>query len=145
MKTKFMAILLSGILGAGFAYAVDFSKVNNQQLIDMAGTVKPKDYPDYRIEVNKRIQEMKVSEAREFREKMRLQARSVYDKMSVAEHRAYRDSIREEMDKKIQGMSEREFRESGLRRGGIHGMGMHHQGGYRGSRGDCLGNGYRTR
>lgn len=115
MKTKtLVSLALVGALISG-AFAADYSKASNEELLKLsAGKIAPKDYPDYRMEIHKRTQEMKVKDAKVFRDKLRESRQSMYDKMTHKEYLEYKDAIHLEMQKRLDSMSEREARESGL-------------------------------
>lgn len=128
MKTKtIVSLALVGALLSG-AFAADYSKTSNEELLKLsAGKIAPKDYPDYRMEIHKRIQEMKVKDARVFRDKLREVRQSMYDKMTHKEYLEYQDAIRLETRKRLDSMSEKEARESGLGYG--HKSGKYGKGG----------------
>lgn len=133
MKTK--AILSLALVGAlaSSVFATDYSKTSNEELIKMSGKVAPKDYPDYRMEIHKRMQNMKVKDAGEFGDKLREAHWSVCGNMTQKEHQEYHDAIHQEMQKRLNSMSEAKARESGLIGYGYYGYGYcgygHHRGG----------------
>ncbi|WP_299549811.1 DUF1104 domain-containing protein [uncultured Helicobacter sp.] len=132
---KLVAIALVGALGLS-AFGADFSKVSDEKLIEMSGSVAPKDYPDYKMEVFKRTQEMKVKDAEIFNERLREQRHNIYDTMSLKERREYRDAIRIETQKRIDAMSVKEAREKGLLKG-HHRIYRDHRDGYHKGFRDC--------
>ena len=140
MKTKtIVSLALVGALISG-AFAADYSKASNEELLKLsAGRIAPKDYPDYRMEIHKRTQEMKVKDARVFRDKLRESRQSMYDKMTHKEYLEYKDAIYLETQKRLDSMSENEARESGLM-----GYGHYRGGGKAGHKGyrDCYNRGY---
>ncbi|MBX7490652.1 DUF1104 domain-containing protein [Helicobacter turcicus] len=114
MKSRMLvAVFLAGALSIS-AFGADFSKVSNEKLIEMSGTVAPKDYPDYKMEVFKRTQEMKVKDAKVFKTRLHEQRRNALEAMQLKERREYRDAIRAETQKRIDSMSVKEAREKGL-------------------------------
>lgn len=125
MKNKMLVVVLTGALSIG-AFGADFSKVSNEKLIEMSGIVAPKDYPDYKMEVFKRTQEMKVKDAEIFNARLREQKRNAHEAMSLKERREYRDAIYTETQKRIDTMSVKEAREKGL----LKAKGHHHLKGY---------------
>ncbi|WP_370524957.1 DUF1104 domain-containing protein [Helicobacter winghamensis] len=133
---KLVVIALVGALSMS-AFGADFSKVSNEKLIEISGSVAPKDYPDYKMEVFKRTQEMKVKDAEIFNERLREQRRNAHDAMSLKERREYRDAIRIETQKRIDAMSVKEAREKGLLKGPHHLYRDHRDGYHRGFR-DCV-------
>lgn len=96
-------VLALGIVGSlalgGVLFGVDFEKQSNKELLSLSGKVKPKDMPQYKLEIAKRIEDMSVKEAREFEKNLREQAQKVYDGMKVKEFRAYKQEVRKEMDR----------------------------------------------
>lgn len=150
MKTKtIVSLALVGALISG-AFAADYSKVSNEELLKLsAGKIAPKDYPDYRMEIHKRVQEMKVKDARVFRDKLRESRQNMYDKMTHKEYLDYQDAIHLETQKRLDSMSEKEARESGLMGYGYgnyrdsgYGYGYGYgRAGHRGYR-DCYNRGY---
>lgn len=113
---KLVVIIFVCVLSIS-AFGVDFSRISNEKLIEMSGRVEPKDYPDYKMEIFKRTQEMKVKDAKIFHEKLREQRRNAYDAMSLKERREYRNAIHFETQKRIDAMSVKEAREKGLLKG----------------------------
>lgn len=136
MKTKLvLSFALVGALVTS-ALSADYSKLSNEELIKLSSSkIAPKDYPDYKIEVHKRMQEMKIKEARDFGDKLRESRNNVYDKMTRKEYQEYREATRLEMQKRLDTMSESQARESGLVGYGYH-RGYHDRGD-RGYRRDC--------
>ncbi len=115
MKVKtFLSILVGAVLSASVALAADFSKKSNDELINLSGKVAPKDYPDYKIEIHKRMQGMTLQESRDFANKLKDKSQSVYDKMTLKEYREYRESIAKEITKRVDSMTKKEAYESGL-------------------------------
>ncbi|MDE6885569.1 MAG: DUF1104 domain-containing protein [Helicobacteraceae bacterium] len=92
LKFSIATLALSGIL-----FAADYSKVSNDELIKMSGSVQPKDMLDYKIEVGKRVDEMTMKDANEFKNKIREQEKQVYDNMKVKDFKARQKAIMEAM------------------------------------------------
>ena len=139
MKAKtLISVLVGTTLSVSVALAADFSKKSNEELVNLSGKVAPKDYPDYKMEIHKRMQKMEIQEGRDFADNLRKNAQINYDKMTMKEYREYRDEIRKETEKRIDFMTREEARDSGLLRGGYgrgYGYGKGHRGHYRG---DCF-------
>ena len=135
MKAKtLISVLVGTALSVSVTLAADFSKKSNEELVNLSGKVAPKDYPDYRMEIHKRMQKMEIQEGRDFADNLRKNAQSNYDKMTMKEYREYR----KETEKRIDSMTREEARDSGLLRGGYgrgYGYGKGHRGHYRG---DCF-------
>ena len=133
MKTKLLlSIAVVSALSLG-AFGADYSKFSNDELVGLSGKVAPKDYPDYRMEIHKRVQEMKVKDADVFRDKLWQARQNAYDAMSVKERREYHDAVRVEMQKRLDTMTVQEAREKGFMRG--HGYGHRGYGNHRAGRG----------
>ncbi|MDE7175379.1 MAG: DUF1104 domain-containing protein [Helicobacter sp.] len=132
MKTKIiLSLALAGTLVSG-ALAADYSKASNEELIKLSGKVAPKDYPDYRMEIHKRMQEMKVKEAREFRDRLRESHQNAYSNMTHKEYLEHHNALCAEVQKRLDTMSESQAIESGL-----IGYGYGHHRGYRGEYGQA--------
>lgn len=115
---KLISMVLAGALCASLALAADFSKKSNDDLVKMAGTVAPKDVPDYRIELHKRVKAMKKEDAKAFHEKFEASMKKNTEKMSMKDMRARRAAIKKAIDEKTKGMTKDQIKESGLQ--------MHH-------------------
>ncbi|PAF53406.1 hypothetical protein BKH42_06210 [Helicobacter sp. 13S00482-2] len=111
---KFVSMVLAAAFCASLAFGASFSKTSNDDLIKMAGTVAPKDVPDYRIELHKRMKTMKQDEAKTFHQKLEASMKKNTEKMSVKDMRARREAIKKAMDEKIKGMTKEQIKESGL-------------------------------
>ncbi|TLD86727.1 DUF1104 domain-containing protein [Helicobacter sp. MIT 05-5294] len=131
MKTKFIfSVALVGALISS-ALSADYSKTSNEELVKLSGKVSPKDYPDYKIEIHKRIEEMKVKDARAFQEQLRAAHLKATEKMSETEYRKYQEERRIAIQKHMDSMTGAEIRESGLMgRGFHHNRGFHDTKGY---------------
>ena len=115
MKTNlFVSLVLSSALSVSVLAAADFSKNSNQSLIDMAGNVAPKDYPDYKMEVHKRMQKMTKEEAKDFKDKMRTQSQKVNDTRTLKEFRERKEAIAQAIEEKTKNMTPEELQKSGL-------------------------------
>lgn len=98
---RILSGILASFIASGVLFAADFSKSSDADLINLAGKVQPSDAKDYFAEIDKRIDEMTTKEARDFREKMRLNEEKVFDNMKVKDVRAYRKSIDEALGRKF--------------------------------------------
>ncbi|MDD6056156.1 MAG: DUF1104 domain-containing protein [Helicobacter sp.] len=117
MKTQILKTTLGFVLVSALsasAFAADFSKKSDKELIDLAGKVAPKDYPDFKMEVYKRVQEMKVKDAKVFKEQMRKAKREAMQNNTVKKNREYKEAIKKEIDKRLESMTIEEARNSGL-------------------------------
>lgn len=120
---KLISMVLAGALCASLALAADFSKKSNDDLVKMAGTVAPKDVPDYRMELHKRIKTMKKEDAKAFHQKFEASMKKNTEKMSMKDMRARRAAIKKAIDEKTKGMTKEQIKESGLH----HTMHQHDQ------------------
>ncbi|RAX58666.1 hypothetical protein CCZ01_02475 [Helicobacter monodelphidis] len=124
MKTISL-ICASAILCTGIVAAADFSKTSLADLQNMSGKVKPQDALDYRMELHKRMEEMTVKEAREFRQQLREKARANHDKMTKAELQKYREDVRTQMQTQLDSMLVKDARAKGVLKYGMMGGKMH--------------------
>lgn len=111
---KLISMVLAGALCASLALAADFSKKSNDDLVKMAGTVAPKDVPDYRMELHKRVKAMKKEDAKAFHQKFEASMKKNTEKMSVKDMRARRAAVKKAIDEKTKGMTKEQIKESGL-------------------------------
>ncbi|WP_300842707.1 DUF1104 domain-containing protein, partial [Helicobacter sp. UBA3407] len=101
MKTKtILSLALISTLISG-ALAADYSKASNEELIKLSGKVAPKDYPDYRMEIHKRMQEMKVKDARVFRDRLRESHQNAYGNMTHKEYLEHHNALCEEVQRRL--------------------------------------------
>ena len=113
IKLCVMVIACGGLLCG--LNAADFSKKSDTDLIKLSGVVKVEDFPDYKIEVTKRLKKKSSKDAQAFREKLKIQYEKATENMSVKELRAYKKATHEAMEKRISSMSAQELKESGLK------------------------------
>lgn len=111
---KLISMVLAGALCASLALAADFSKKSNDDLVKMAGTVAPKDVPDYRMELHKRVKAMKKEDAKAFHQKFEASMKKNTEKISVKDMRARRAAVKKAIDEKTKGMTKEQIKESGL-------------------------------
>jgi len=71
MKTRVLLFIVVVCALSVGVFAADYSKFSNDDLVGLSGKVAPKDYPDYKMEVFKRTQKMKVEDAEIFNERLR--------------------------------------------------------------------------
>lgn len=99
---KFLILKISALIVLVFgsvALSADYSKKSDKELIGIAGSMEAKDVPSYFQEVQKRMEEMTLKEAREFKEKIKAQEQKVFDSMKVKDFKARKKAIREEFEK----------------------------------------------
>lgn len=96
-------IILGAMVLSGILFGADYSKSSNEDLINLSGKVEPKDISSYFKEIEKRVDEMSMKEAREFRDKLREQEMKVYDNMKVKDFKARQNAIREAMKAECKG------------------------------------------
>ncbi|PAF42510.1 DUF1104 domain-containing protein [Helicobacter sp. 11S02596-1] len=111
---KFTSMVLAGAVCASFAFGADFSKQSNDDLIKMSGVVAPKDFPDYKIELHKRMQTMTKEQAKDFHKKLEEAMEKNTDKMTLKEFRERKQAIKKAMEEKRKTMTKKELKESGL-------------------------------
>lgn len=94
---KFLVLIVLAF--ASVALSADYSKKSDKELINIAGSMEPKDVASYFQEVEKRVEEMTLKEAKEFKEKIRAQEQKVFDSMKVKDFKARKKAIHEEFEK----------------------------------------------
>ncbi len=114
MRAKILSIFAVSALSVSCAFAADYSKISNEGLIDLAGKVTPQDYPDYKMEIYKRVLDMKVKDAQVFYDNLCNARKKAYESMTFNQMRDYRDSVRLEIDRRLEDMTIQEGYESGL-------------------------------
>lgn len=113
-------VLTSALLAASL-FAADFSKHSLAELQNLAGTLKPADALDYKLEIRKRIDAMNVKDAKAFMQSVHENTKAAYEKMTREELKKYKAAVREAMNAQIDKMTVKQARELGL----WHGHGMH--------------------
>ncbi|PAF49377.1 hypothetical protein BKH41_01540 [Helicobacter sp. 12S02232-10] len=111
---KITSMILAGAICASFAFGADFSKKSNDDLVQMAGIVAPKDVPDYKIELNKRMKTMKKDEAMKFHQKLEEAMKKNTDNMTLKEFRERREAVKKAIDAKKKTMTKEQLKASGL-------------------------------
>ena len=104
MKTLRICVL-TGILSAAVCVnATDFSKKSDAELIKLAGTVSVADYPDYKIEISKRLKAKSEKDAKTFHEKLHAQQEKATENMTLKAWREYKKATHEAMEKRMEKM-----------------------------------------
>lgn len=111
LKICVLAMAFGGLLCVN---AADFSKKSDKELIALSGVVKVEEFADYELEIAKRIKAKSEKEAKDFREKLKAQYEKATENMSVKQYREYKKATHEAMKKRVEKMSEKELKESGL-------------------------------
>ncbi|GAA8859421.1 DUF1104 domain-containing protein [Helicobacter pylori] len=114
MKKMAFSLLFTGTFLGLFLNASDFKSMNNQQLLEQAGKVAPSEVPEFRAEVNKRLQAMKEEE----RQKYKADFKKAMDKnlasLSQEDRNKRKKEILEAIANKKKTMTMKEYREEGL-------------------------------
>lgn len=129
-----LGLIASFVLGS-FVFGADFSKKSNNEIINLAGSVEPKDVFDYDKEIKKRMEDMTMKDAREFRTKIKEQETKIYDNMKVKDFKVRQKAIMESMREKCK--SESSFCMKDMK--GPRHMQGHMQGGKNGMQGNMRG------
>ena len=108
-----LALLCCGGLFSALS-AADFSKKSDDELIKLSGSVKAVDFPDYKIEIAKRIKQKSDKDAQVFKEELKAQYEKATENMKVKELREYRKATGEAMKKRVSTMSKKERKELGF-------------------------------
>ena len=111
LKVSILAVAFGSLVCAN---AADFSKKSDKELISLSGVVKVEEFADYELEIAKRMKAKSEKEAKDFREKLKAQYEKATENMSVKEYREYKKATHEAMKKRVEKMSEKELKESGL-------------------------------
>ncbi|NHA83790.1 DUF1104 domain-containing protein [Helicobacter pylori] len=114
MKKLAVSLLFTGTFLGLFLNASDFKSMNNQQLLEQAGKVAPSEVPEFRAEINKRLQAMKEEE----RQKYKADFKKAMDKnlasLSQEDRNKRKKEILEVIANKKKTMTMKEYREEGL-------------------------------
>ncbi|MBT0827600.1 MULTISPECIES: DUF1104 domain-containing protein [Campylobacter] len=111
---KIISLFIVGSLVASFALGADFSKKSNDEILNLAKSVKAQDQADLVIEMKKRMNEMKYKDARDFHQQFKNNLRENISKLSPQERNQRRVVVRENMQKLTDNMSGKEIRELNL-------------------------------
>ncbi|TXE79647.1 DUF1104 domain-containing protein [Campylobacter peloridis] len=130
---KITSLLLASSLIATLAIGADFSKKSNDEIINLAKSVKAQDQADLVIEMKKRMNEMKFKDAKEFQYKFKTNLYENISKLSPQERSQRRAIVQKDMQDLTDKMSGKEIRELNLH-GNHHGkrnfhahQNMHHE------------------
>lgn len=126
-------LVLIAFIGVLSLFAADFSKLSDSDFIKRAGSVPVADEPDYIIEMNKRAENKIVKESMEFRKAIREQQEKVLSKLSDEQKKKRAVDICKAIQSKLDTMTGKEIRESGLMPN-LKDCERPHEGGYYGSK-----------
>ncbi|EDP6875107.1 DUF1104 domain-containing protein [Campylobacter lari] len=111
---KIVSLFIVGSLAASFALGADFSKKSNDEILNLAKSVKAQDQADLVIEMKKRMNEMKYKDAKDFHQQFRANLHENISKLSTQERNQRRTIVQEDMQKLTDEMSGKEIRELNL-------------------------------
>ncbi|EAH6868410.1 DUF1104 domain-containing protein [Campylobacter lari] len=111
---KIVSLFIVGSLAASFALGADFSKKSNDEILNLAKSVKAQDQADLVIEMKKRMNEMKYKDAKDFHQQFRANLHENISKLSTQERNQRRAIVQEDMQKLTDEMSGKEIRELNL-------------------------------
>ncbi|EAK6286855.1 DUF1104 domain-containing protein [Campylobacter lari] len=131
---KIVSLFIVGSLAASFALGADFSKKSNDEILNLAKSVKAQDQADLVIEMKKRMNEMKYKDARNFHQQFKANLHENISKLSTQERSQRRVIVQEDMQKLTDEMSGKEIRELNLHHynnahshKNYHGFKAHHE------------------
>ncbi|MGL2896828.1 DUF1104 domain-containing protein [Helicobacter pylori] len=114
MKKLAFSLLFTGTFLGLFLNASDFKSMDNKQLLEQAGKVAPSEVPEFRAEVNKRLEAMKEED----RQKYKADFKKAMDKnlasLSQEDRNKRKKEILEVIANKKKTMTMKEYREEGL-------------------------------
>ncbi|OBV28901.1 hypothetical protein BKN38_09060 [Helicobacter sp. CLO-3] len=108
----FMAI---GLLGSSLAYAADFSKKSDKELISLAANISAQDEPDFIMEVEKRAKSKLYEEAKSFKKAVKDARHEARAKLTPEQAQKRAIEVCKATQAKTDKMNGKEIRESGLR------------------------------
>ncbi|EAJ5673302.1 DUF1104 domain-containing protein [Campylobacter lari] len=111
---KIVSLFIVGSLAASFAIGADFSKKSNDEILNLAKSVKAQDQADLVIEMKKRMNEMKYKDAKDFHQQFRANLHENISKLSTQERNQRRTIVQEDIQKLTDEMSGKEIRELNL-------------------------------
>ncbi|EDP6893459.1 TPA: DUF1104 domain-containing protein [Campylobacter lari] len=111
---KIVSLFIVGSLAASFAIGADFSKKSNDEILNLAKSIKAQDQADLVIEMKKRMNEMKYKDAKDFHQQFRANLHENISKLSTQERNQRRVIVQEDMQKLTDEMSGKEIRELNL-------------------------------
>ncbi|AJC85644.1 DUF1104 domain-containing protein [Campylobacter sp. RM16704] len=124
---KTISLLIVSSLTATLALSADFSKKSNNEILNLAKTVTAQDQADLVVEMRKRMNEMKYSDAQEYHYQFRNNLRENISKLNPEDRRQRRIIVQQNMQNITDKMSGKEIRELNLHHNG-YSKGMHHKG-----------------
>ena len=114
MKKLAFSLLFTGTFFGFFLNASDFKSMDNKQLLEQAGKVAPSEVPEFRAEVNKRLEAMKEED----RQKYKADFKKAMDKnlasLSQEDRNKRKKEILEVIANKKKTMTMKKYREEGL-------------------------------
>ncbi|MFP6004887.1 DUF1104 domain-containing protein [Helicobacter pylori] len=114
MKKLAVSLLFTGTFLGLFLNASDFKSMNNQQLLEQAGKVAPSEVPEFRAEVNKRLQAMKEEERKSYKADFKKAMDKNLASLSQEDRNKRKKEILEVIANKKKTMTMKEYREEGL-------------------------------
>nr|WRE07760.1 DUF1104 domain-containing protein [Helicobacter pylori] len=114
MKKLAVSLLFTGTFLGLFLNASDFKSMDNQQLLEQAGKVAPSEVPEFRAEVNKRLQAMKEEERKNYKADFKKAMDKNLASLSQEDRNKRKKEILEVIANKKKTMTMKEYREEGL-------------------------------
>lgn len=111
---KFVELLLFSSLSINLAFGVDFSKKSDEEILNLAKSVKSEDQADLIIEAKKRMNEMKYKDAINFHSEFQTNLHENISKLSPKERQQRKTIVQKDMMKLTDKMSGKEIRELNL-------------------------------
>ncbi|EAL5902070.1 hypothetical protein DSE64_00815 [Campylobacter lari] len=111
---KIICLFIMGSLAASLAFSADFSKKSNDEILNLAKSVKAQDQADLIIEMKKRMNEMKYKDAKVFHQQFKSNLRENISKLSPQERSQRKAIVQEDMQKLTDEMSGKEIRDLNL-------------------------------
>ncbi|RVY44323.1 DUF1104 domain-containing protein [Helicobacter pylori] len=114
MKKLAVSLLFTGTFLGLFLNASDFKSMDNQQLLEQAGKVAPSEVPEFRAEVNKRLQAMKEEDRKSYKADFKKAMDKNLASLSQEDRNKRKKEILEVIANKKKTMTMKEYREEGL-------------------------------
>ncbi|WP_120912258.1 DUF1104 domain-containing protein [Helicobacter pylori] len=114
MKKLAVSLLFTGAFLGLFLNASDFKSMDNQQLLEQAGKVAPSEVPEFRAEINKRLQAMKEEERQKYKADFKKSMDKNLASLSQEDRNKRKKEILEVIANKKKTMTMKEYREEGL-------------------------------
>ncbi|GAA8388459.1 DUF1104 domain-containing protein [Helicobacter pylori] len=114
MKKLAVSLLFTGAFLGLFLNASDFKSMDNQQLLEQAGKVAPSEVPDFRTEVNKRLEAMKEEDRKNYKADFKKAMDKNLASLSQEDRNKRKKEILEVIANKKKTMTMKEYREEGL-------------------------------